>query len=79
MAESRSRNGDNRIPAKRFKNKLLEKGMSLQEVSELTGVSLSTLRNFYYGRSYINLAKIEVICKIADVLGCSEKDILEPF
>jgi len=48
------------------------------ELADRAGVSLRVLQNYEQGANNINGAKLRKLCKIADALGCSVVDILQP-
>lgn len=54
------------------------RGYTQEELANRAGVSLRVLQNYEQGANNINGAKLRKLCKIADALGCSVLDILQP-
>lgn len=54
------------------------RGYTQAELANRAGVSLRVLQNYEQGANNINGAKLRKLCKIADALGCSVLDILQP-
>ena len=54
-----------------------ELGLSLDELASKVGASRRTLEKYERTGAGINQCRAEVAVKIADVLGCSVKDLLE--
>jgi len=58
----------------RLKNLRAARGLSLRELSRLTGVGVSTIGNFENGRTEVSPV---ILKKLASVLRCSEDELLE--
>ncbi len=52
-------------------------GITQQELSERTGVSIRTIQSLERGQSNINKTAVITVIKIADVLKCSIYDVIE--
>ena len=55
----------------------VRKKMSQDDLSNSSGVPVSTIRCYEQGSRDINGAKLETLCALSDSLGCKIPDILE--
>ena len=66
---------------KNTKTKLYQKrtqiGMSVDDLSIRSGISIWTIRSYEQGRRNINNAGAEKIIAIAKALGCNTEELLE--
>lgn len=53
------------------------KGLSQSQLARAAGVPVRTLQELEAGRKNINKSAVITVLRIADVLGCNIRDILE--
>ena len=51
--------------------------MTQKELAEKAKISLRTLQDYEQGRKSINQAAAVTVCRLADVLECDARDLLE--
>ena len=62
---------------KNLKTKRIESGMSQSELAKATGINIRSIQAYEIGDRDINKAQAISVYKIAMVLKCDVKDILE--
>lgn len=53
-----------------------EMGMSQSELAEASGVNFRTLQDYEQGRKSLRSARVDVVCRLSDALGCEIDDII---
>ena len=53
------------------------KGLSQSQLARVAGVPVRTLQELEAGRKNINKSAVITVLRLADVLGCNIRDILE--
>lgn len=59
-----------------LKDKRNEKGLTQQELSNVTGISIKTITHYEQGLRNINGAKLDTLITFAETLDCKISDIV---
>ena len=62
---------------KRLKQRRLEKGYSQKQLSNLTGISEWTIREYEQNRRNIDRAQAKTLAVLSDALACQMEELLE--
>jgi transcriptional regulator with XRE-family HTH domain len=60
-----------------LKKERIKKGLSQQQLSEVTGVPIKSIGNYEQLRRDINNAHAIVVFRLASALGCNVSDLLD--
>ncbi len=61
----------------KLKQKRIERGYSQQQLSNITGINVWTIRQYEQGRRDIDLAQANILAVLADALDCTMEELME--
>ena len=61
----------------KLKQKRIERGYSQQQLSNITGIKVWTIRQYEQGRRDIDLAQANILAVLADALDCTMEELME--
>lgn len=65
------------IPGAKLKKIRTAAGLTMPQLSELSGIGLDNLKSYETGRRNINIARVDILKTLAQVLHCKIEDLLD--
>ena len=68
---------NNIVPGTQLKKIRTAAGLTMPQLSELSGIGLDNLKSYETGRRDINIARVDILKSLAKVLNCTIEDLLD--